>query len=181
MALCEAHNHQFGGHNAALKTYICISSSYYWPKLWTDLLKHTKTCLHCQQRKKLTDKPPPLHPLPNPERPNIRIHADLFGPMLAAGRQHKYILCIMDAFTKYAMVTAVENKEAETMAKAIFNDWFCKFGFLAQIHTTAGRSLLASSQMSFFSYSMFNIQKQLWPIPSVMPRLKFLTKPSRSI
>jgi hypothetical protein len=73
MALCEAHNHQFGGHNAALKTYIRISSSYYWPKLWTDILKHTKTCLRCQQRKKSTDKPPPLHPLPNPERPNVRI------------------------------------------------------------------------------------------------------------
>jgi hypothetical protein len=28
MALCEAHNHQFGGHNAALKTYICLTSSY---------------------------------------------------------------------------------------------------------------------------------------------------------
>jgi len=27
LALCEAHNHQFGGHNAALKTYIRISSS----------------------------------------------------------------------------------------------------------------------------------------------------------
>ncbi len=45
MALCEAHNHQFGSHNAALKTYIWISSSYYWPKLWTDILNHTKTCL----------------------------------------------------------------------------------------------------------------------------------------
>ncbi len=32
LALCEAHNNQFGGHNAALKTYIRISSSYYWPK-----------------------------------------------------------------------------------------------------------------------------------------------------
>ncbi len=31
LALCEAHNHQFGGHNAALKTYIRILSSYYWP------------------------------------------------------------------------------------------------------------------------------------------------------
>jgi len=33
MALYEVHNHQFGGHNAALETYIRISSSYYWPKL----------------------------------------------------------------------------------------------------------------------------------------------------
>ncbi len=63
------------------------------------------------------NKPPLLQPLPIPDRPNIRIHADLFGPMLAAGQQHKYILCITDAFTKYAMVTAVENKEAETVAK----------------------------------------------------------------
>ncbi len=35
----------------------------------------------------------------HPDKPNMRIHADLFGPMLAAGRQHKYILCITDAFT----------------------------------------------------------------------------------
>jgi hypothetical protein len=48
MALCEAHNHQFGSHNAALKTYIQISSLYYWPKLWSDILNHTKTCLRCQ-------------------------------------------------------------------------------------------------------------------------------------
>jgi hypothetical protein len=106
------------------------------------VLKHTKTCLRCQRRKKSTDKLPPLHPLPNPEWPNIRIHADLFGEMLAAGRQHKYILCITDAFTKYAIVTAVENKEAETVAKAIFNEWFCKFGIPAQIHTDGGKEFV---------------------------------------
>ncbi len=156
MALCEAHNHQFGGHNATLKTYIRISSSYYWPKLWSDILKHTKTCLRCQQRKKSTDKPPPLHPLPNPERPNVRIHADLFGPMLAAGRQHKYILCITDAFTKYAMVTAVENKEAETVAKAIFNDWFCKFGIPAQIHTDGGKEFV--NKLSNELFQLLNVQ-----------------------
>jgi hypothetical protein len=52
-SLWEAHNHRFGGHNAALTTYIRISSSYYWPKLWSDILNHTKTCLRCQRRKNL--------------------------------------------------------------------------------------------------------------------------------
>jgi hypothetical protein len=51
---------------------------------------------------------------------------DLFGPMMANGCQHKYILCITDAFTKYVFVMPVENKEAETVAKAIFSKWFCK-------------------------------------------------------
>jgi hypothetical protein len=82
--------------------------------------EHTKTYLTCQRWKSSMDKPLPLHPLPIPDQPNIRIHADLFGPMLAAGCQHKYILCITDAFTKYALVTAIKNKEAETVAKAIF-------------------------------------------------------------
>ena len=43
MALCEAHNHQFGSHNAALKTYIWLTSSYYWPRIYSDILRHTKT------------------------------------------------------------------------------------------------------------------------------------------
>ncbi len=62
--------------------------------------------------------------------------------MLAAGLQHKYILCITDAFTKYALITAIENKEAETVAKAIFSEWFCKFSIPAQIHTDGGKKFI---------------------------------------
>ena len=51
LALCEAHNNQFGGHNAALKTYIQIPSSYFWVKIYTDVLNHTKSCLRWQQIK----------------------------------------------------------------------------------------------------------------------------------
>jgi Integrase core domain len=107
-------------------------------------------------KKKSTDKPPLLHPLPNPERPNIRIHADLFSPMLAAGHQHKYILCITDAFSKYALVTAVENKEAETVTKAIFNEWFCKFGIPAQIHTDGGKEFV--NKLSNELFQLLNVQ-----------------------
>jgi hypothetical protein len=48
-----------------------------------------------------------------PEQPNIRIHADLFGPMMNAEHKNAYVLCITDAFTKYAVVTKIDNKEAE--------------------------------------------------------------------
>jgi hypothetical protein len=44
--------------------------------------------------------------------------------MLAARHQNKYILYITEAFTKYALITAIENKEAETVAKAIFWNGF---------------------------------------------------------
>ncbi len=66
-ALCEAHNSIFGGHDANLKTYKKISSSYYWPGLCQDIWMHVQTCLTCQQRKKATTKLTPLQPLPIPK------------------------------------------------------------------------------------------------------------------
>jgi Integrase core domain len=72
--------------------------------------------------------------------------------MLATGHQHKYILCITDAFTKYALVTAIENKEAETVAKAIFSKWFCKFGIPAQIHTDGRKEFISKLFRELFDF-----------------------------
>ncbi len=141
-ALCEAHNSIVGGHNANLKAYMKISSLYYWPGLYRDIKVHVQTCLTCQQRKWASTKPTPLQPLPILERPNWRIHADLFGPMLTANSNKKFMLCITDAFTKYAVVTSIQNKNAETVADAIFKEWFCKFGIPAQIHTDGGKEFV---------------------------------------
>ncbi len=65
-------------------------------------------------------------------------------------------MCITDAFTKYALVTAVENKEAETVAKAIFNEWFCKFGIPAQNHTDGGKEFI--NKLSNELFQLINVQ-----------------------
>ena len=44
-ALCESHDHLFAGHNAAQKTYIKLTTSYFWPNVYSHVLKHTQTCL----------------------------------------------------------------------------------------------------------------------------------------
>jgi hypothetical protein len=46
--------------------------------------KHKNFCLRCQQRKKSTNKWTPLVPLPIPDQPKLRIHVDLFSPMITA-------------------------------------------------------------------------------------------------
>ncbi len=62
--------------------------------------------------------------------------------MLTADSNKKFVLCITDAFTKYAVVTSIQNKNAETVADAIFKEWFCKFGIPAQIHTEGGKEFV---------------------------------------
>ena len=67
-----------------------------------------------------------------------------------------YILCITDAFTKYAVVTKIDNKDAETVAKAIFNNWFCKFGIPAQVHTDGGKEFV--NKLSAEMFELLNVQ-----------------------
>jgi hypothetical protein len=110
----------------------------------------------------------------------MRIQANHFGPMLAAGHQHKYILCITDAFTKYAF--ALENKETETVTKAICTEWFCKFGIPAQIDTDGRKEFVNKLSNKLFTlYLMFSILRQLCPTLRVMPKWTCSTKLFRSI
>jgi hypothetical protein len=55
--------------------------------------------------------------------------------MLTADSNKKFLLCITNAFTKYAVVTLIQNKNAETVADDIFKEWFCKFGIPELMHT----------------------------------------------
>jgi hypothetical protein len=86
-----------------------------------DILAHTKECLNCQTTKaNKFQKTTPLQPMPQCSLPNQRIHMDLFGPCKTSDMGNKYILTITDAFTKYSEIVAIPNKEAETVADAIF-------------------------------------------------------------
>ena len=49
------------------------------------------------------------------------MHADLFGPLRVSDKGKRYLLCMTDACTKYVELVALENKEASTVAEAIFN------------------------------------------------------------
>ncbi len=56
-AICQAHGSLLSGHDALDKTYIRLTSSFFWPTVKTDIQKHIDSCLQCQQRKKSTAKP----------------------------------------------------------------------------------------------------------------------------
>jgi len=62
--------------------------------------------------------------------------------MIIADSNKKCVLCITDAFTKYAIINVIVNKDAETVADAIYKEWFSKFGILAQVHTDGGKEFI---------------------------------------
>ncbi len=70
--------------------------------------------------------------------------------MLTAQSNKTFVLCITDAFMKYAIVTAILNKEAETVANAINKDWFWKIRIPAQIYMDGGTEFTNKLSAEFF-------------------------------
>jgi hypothetical protein len=105
-----------------------------------DIALHLKACHRCQIRRH-DDHPPPalLSSLPQPTEPNQQVHADLFGPLKTSDSGKKFILCITDALTKYVELVPLPNKEADTVANAIFDKWYCRFGAPLDIVTDQGK------------------------------------------
>ena len=139
--LKAGHCHMFSGHGGRDKTLWRIQRGYWWPRVATDVASFVDMCRACKLTKNpqnFKQKHAPLQPIPVPHGPNRVVHFDLFGPLKTTSEGKKYILVGTDAFTKWAEVIALNNKDAETVGKAIFDHWICRFGCPHQIITDRG-------------------------------------------
>jgi len=76
-------------------------------------------------------------------------------PMITADSNKKFVLCITNAFTKYAVVTAIANKDAETVADALYKEWFSKFDIPAQTHTDGSKEFV--NKLSADLFQLLNV------------------------
>ena len=137
-AIDNAHGTLLTGHGGIDKTVARIRQLYYWPSIIVDVKQRLAECPRCQKALKTSPLGETLHPLPLCSEPNQRIHIDLFGPLKTTdGKAH--VLCITDAFTRYAELCVVNNKEAVTIATAIITQWICRFGIPDQIMSDGGK------------------------------------------
>ena len=143
-ALSDAHGNLLVGHDGIYKMKERLLQCFYWPGMDADIAAHLKSCHRCQLRRK-DDRPPPalLSTLPQPTEPNQRVHADLFGPLKTSDSGKKFILCMTDALTKYVELVPLQNKEATTVAEAIFDKWICRFGAPLDLVTDQGKEFCA--------------------------------------
>jgi len=137
-AIDNAHGTLLTGHGGIDKTVARVRQLYYWPSMIVDVKQQLAECPRCQKALKSAPMGEPLHPLPLCSEPNQRIHCDLFGPLKTQdGKAH--VLCITDAFTRYAELCVVDNKEAATVASAIVSNWICRFVIPDQIFSDGGK------------------------------------------
>ncbi|BHF58988.1 hypothetical protein SprV_0100194300 [Sparganum proliferum] len=65
--------------------------------------------------------------------PNELVRVDIIGPIAPSVRGNRYILVMVDFFTKMAEVEPLPNMSADTVAQAIFNGWDRERPFATEI------------------------------------------------
>ena len=82
---------------------------------------------------------------------------DILGPFLLSQLGNRYILLMIDQFTKWVAIHAIPEQTAEQTARIAVNQFFTHFGAPLQIHTDQGKNF--DGQVMKALCSLYHIAK----------------------
>ena len=145
------------GHMGRRRTLHKLQKKYFWHRMSGDIRLWIRACEVCQRRKRPGKAPKAPMQVYLSGTPNERIAMDIMGPFIKSKKGNKYILVIIDHFTKYARAAALPNQKKETLAAALLNEWISIFGAPHQLHTDRGTNM--ESGLMHELCDMLNIDK----------------------
>ncbi len=95
----------------------------FWaPNLRQDVQQAVNACSNCQQLKAV--RATPRAPLQSIETgyPYQRLGIDFTGPFTQTRKGNRYLLVMVDFFTKWVVVAAIPSQETRITANAIFSE-----------------------------------------------------------
>ena len=127
--VAEAHSSKLFGHDKAMKSIERLLSNWFWIGLQSDVIDFCKECEICRRNaKKSKESSTYLKPLEVATEPFQIAATDLFGPLVAEDGTKKFILTIVDTFSKHCEFCVLPNKTAAQVASAIYSRFICRFG-----------------------------------------------------
>ncbi|XP_066844578.1 gypsy retrotransposon integrase-like protein 1 isoform X2 [Anser cygnoides] len=121
--LAKCHVNAAGTHHGISRTLTLVESNYYWTSVTNDVKQWVYACQHCQVAKNTTTTTPKPHPI-KAEDPWTAVTVALVGPFNVTNRSHKYIIIMIDLFTKWAVILPLHDTSAAEIAKAIISVFF---------------------------------------------------------
>ena len=126
--LKTAHDHELAGHSGLAKTIEKVTSLWWWPGLSDEVLRYCRACHHCASNNPGTDqRPAKLLALEEVTRTFQRVHVDLLQ-MPTSSEGHKYLVVLVDAFSRAVELVPIKSKEADIVSEAIVTGWVCRYG-----------------------------------------------------
>lgn len=142
--------HDDAGHQGQQRTLYLVRQRFFWHKLERDVRDYVKCCERCVYGK--SPEPEARAPLENivTSEPLELVCVDFWSAEDSKNKSVD-ILVVTDHFTKMAHAFPCPNQSAKSVAKQLWNNFFCIYGFPKRIHSDQGanfESMLISELLS---------------------------------
>jgi hypothetical protein len=137
-AMRQCHDQPSGGHMGHEATSQKLRMRFWWPGLASDVQQWVARCGVCSQvRGPNPSIVAPLCPLDVGE-PLSRLAIDIVGPLPKTRGGNRFILTMVDAFTKWAEAAPLKEHTAKAVANAVLQHWASRFGTPREIMSDQG-------------------------------------------
>ena len=136
--LQEIHGNPSSGHFGIQRTLHRAESMCFWPFMHKDITNYCRTCTACESIR----SPNPKHQAPllsiKTDHPLQMVFADI-AELPTSRKGNRYILVIVDHFSKYTNIYPMRDQTAHTVAKHLFEEYITEHGVPESLHTDQGR------------------------------------------
>ena len=115
------------GHYGRNRTYKTIQKEYYWPQMSKSVQLGVRSCDICQKYKKTRPAQRDKVPFPQTERFKT-VHIDIVGPLPRSSNDRRYVLTMMDRFSRWFEAVPLDDITAPEVTSKFFANWICRFG-----------------------------------------------------
>jgi len=136
----EAHDSSIGGHFGVNKTLEKIRKRFYWATCKQDVENWCRSCKVCVSKQGPSGKGKSPLQIYNVGLPFQRVQMDVLGPLPKTDLGNRFILVIVDCFTKWVEAFPVKNTRAKTIAEVFVREIISRHGVPSEIHTDQGRN-----------------------------------------
>lgn len=109
----------------------------------SDINLWAKTCIKCQRAKVDRHSMTGVGRFPHADRFE-HVHIDLVGPLPITEDGFKYCLTLIDRCTRWPEALPLRDMNAETVARALYENWICRYGCPIKLTSDQGRQFESS-------------------------------------
>lgn len=143
--------HDENCHIGFEKTMSKVCESFWFPGMTNFIKKYISHCLVCIETKTHSGpKQGLLHPIAKNPIPFHTIHLDCTGPFSSSSDGYKYILIVIDGFTKFCILKPLKTLNGAEMAGTL-RDTISMFGTPTLVITDRGTNFNTNQIKSLFS------------------------------
>ncbi len=144
-----AHDHPTAGHGGQQKTLFRLSTKVFWESMRKDIYNYIAACQACQKFKynnAPTASPMQLHLVNEPWH---TIGMDIMGPYPTTARQKRFLLVVVDYFTRWIELFPIRSTTSVDIANIIMNEIFSRYGLPKYIVSDNGPQFVSNLFRNF--------------------------------